>query len=108
MIENTCTIVSSVFFAEQIFWKLPPPSTPQKNVGPSLTVYDILPAIVDYEKVKVNLQILAVWNVDPISTVHVVWIVVWISGTKKCVVLHMSTWTFEKIKIIFKRRPVTL
>ena len=71
-------------------------------------LYDILPAIVDYENVEENLQILAVWNVDPISTVHVVWIVVWISGTKKCVVLHMSTWTFEKIKIIFKRRPVTL
>ena len=55
------------------------------------------------------MQILAIWNVDPITTVHVIWIAVWISGTNKCVVLHISTWTFKKkiFKIIFKRRPVT-
>jgi len=57
--------------------------------------------------VEVNLQRLAVWNVDPIITVHVIWIIVWISGTKKSVVLHRSTRTFKKIKMIFKRRPVT-
>jgi len=57
--------------------------------------------------VKVNLQRLAVWNVDPIITVHVIWIIAWISGTKKSVVLHRSTRTFKKIKMIFKRRPVS-
>ena len=59
------------------------------------------------EIVEVNLQRLAGWNVDPIITVHVRWIVVWISGTNKSVVLHISTRTFNKIKIILKRTPVT-
>ena len=103
MVENTCTSVFfSVFFAEQFyFWKLPPPSPPQKkNNGPSITVYDILPAIVHFEKGEVNLQIFAVWNVHPITTVHVIWIEVWISGTKKYVALHISTWIFKKNKNI--------
>ena len=72
-----------------------------------LSIYDFLPAIVDLEIVEVNLQGLAGWNVDPIITVRVSWIVVWISGTNKSVVLHISTRTFNKIKIILKRRPVT-
>ena len=60
------------------------------------------------EIVEVNLQGLAEWNVDPIITVRVRWIVVWISGTNKSVVLHISTRrTFNKIKIILKRTPVT-
>ena len=59
------------------------------------------------EIVEVNLQGLAEWNVDPIITVRVRWIVVWISGTNKSVVLHISTRTFNKIKIILKRTSVT-
>ena len=81
---------------QEFVLKFPSPSPQNKN-GPSLTeihllsIYDFLPAIVHLEMVEVNLQVLAVMNVDPITTVHVIWIVVWISGTNKCVVRRIST-----------------
>ena len=50
-----------------------------------------LPAIINQEILEVNFQRLAVGNVDVISTVHVIWIVAWISGTGKLVILHIST-----------------
>ena len=59
-------------------------------------LYSFLPAVVDFKNVEINSQRLAVWNVDPISTVHVVRIVVWISRTKKLIVLHISTAAYVK------------
>ena len=50
-----------------------------------------LRAIADPEKLEVDFQRLAVGNVDRIRTVHVIWIVAWISGTGKFVVLHVPT-----------------
>ena len=53
--------------------------------------YGYLPAIGDPEKLEVNFQRLAVVDGDVISTVHVIWIIAWISGTCKYVILHIST-----------------
>ena len=50
-----------------------------------------LPAITNPEILEVNFQRLAGEHVDVIITVHVMWIVAWISGTGKLVILHIST-----------------
>jgi len=96
------------FFAvQELFWNCPPHNCPFLTKTPLLGIYDFLPAILYFEIFEVNLQGLAGWNVEPIFTVLVIWVVVWISGTKKSVVLHISTRTFNRIKIIFKGRPFT-
>ena len=61
------------------------------NVCKALVDTDYLPAIINPEILEVNFQPLAFGNVDVIETVHVMWIVAWISGTGKLVILHIST-----------------
>lgn len=57
----------------------------------ALAIRGYLPAVKDFKKFKVNFQRHAVRNVDPIYTVHAIWIVAWVSGTFKFVVLHITT-----------------
>lgn len=57
----------------------------------ALSIRGYLPAIKDFKECKVNFQRLPVGNGDIIVTVHAIWIVAWISGTFKFVVLRIST-----------------